>query len=150
MIPWLLAVMAVTLAMPSCSKEKAQITVHYSMSNSSGFDLRLQSSGMSAFDLPDGATKDFTDVTEGVDYNGSCSFATVFNEGASITVSYEGEEYRYDAWKGYRRYFLDAINYNVHKDAPREYTLRYNFESYEIMEYLQFLGVQVDGLLYGE
>ena len=129
------------LLMPSCSKQKADITVHYFLTNASDYDLRIRTSKSYVLDLPKQATEVFTDVTEGIDYHGSCSFKSVFEDGSILTISYNGEDYDYDMSQRTSWGFKDIRSYAVHKDAPREFTAKCTIGNGEIVEYLVDLGV---------
>lgn len=130
------------LLMASCSKQKADITVHYSLTNASDYDLRIRTSKSFTLNIPRQATERFTDVTEGIDYHGSCSFKSVF-EGDSciLTIAYNGGEYDYDISQRSSWGFKDIRSYVVHKVAPREYTAEFSIGNGEIVEYLVDLGV---------
>ena len=128
------------LLLPSCSKEKADITVHYYLTNASDYDLRIRTSKSITLDLPVQATGSITDVTEGIDYHGSCSFSSAFEEGCILTITYEDKEYDYDMTRSTWG-FKDIRSYKVHKDAPREFTAEYTIYSGEIVEHLVDLGV---------
>lgn len=128
------------LLLPSCSKEKADITVHYYLTNASDYDLRIRTSKSYTLDLPVQATGSFTDVTEGIDYHGSCSFGSAFEDGCILTITYEDKEYDYDMTRSTWG-FKDIRSYKVHKDAPREFTASYTIYSGEIVEHLVDLGV---------
>lgn len=145
-IALLLSFFALAVLFPSCSMQEADITVHYSISNESGFDLALKTSKGLSFGLPAGATFNFTDISEGIDYHGSCSFKTVFEDGGILTISYKEKEYDFDMMSGvfYSGSYIglkDARFYDVHKDAPREYSLEYTLNSDEIINALRYLRV---------
>ena len=129
------------LLLPSCSKEKADITVHYCLTNESDYDLRIQTSKSYVLDLPRQATGGFTDITQGIDYRGSCSFGSVFEKGCILTISYNDREFDYDMSRGFYWGFKDIRSYVVHKDAPREFTASYSIGNGEIVGYLVDLGV---------
>lgn len=129
------------LLLPSCSKEKAEITVHYYLTNASDYDLRIRTSKSYTLDLPRQATDSLTDVSEGVDYHGSCSFRSVFEEGSVLTISYKDEEYDYDMSRSRFWGFKDIRSYEVRKIAPREFTAKYSIGRREVVDYLVDLGV---------
>ena len=141
----LLPALALVVLLASCSKQEADITIHYNYINESGFDLKLKPAGGSSYDLPADVTLSFTDITGGVDYRGSCSFRNVFEGGGVLTIAYKDKEYDYDivhsydygAYVGIR----ETDRYKIHKDAPREYTLSYTFTPSEIVNVLNYLGV---------
>ena len=145
-IALLLSSFALAVLLPSCSMQEADITVHYSIGNDSGFDLALKTSKGLTFGLPAGSTFSFTDISEGIDYHGSCSFKTVFADSGILTISYKEKEYDFNMVSGFYYSGLyiglkDARFYNVHKDAPREYTLEYTLNSDEIICALRYLRV---------
>ena len=125
----------------SCSKERADITVHYHLTNVSDYDLRIQTSKSYVLDLPRQATSGFTDITEGIDYHGSCSFKSAFEDACILTIAYNDVGYDYDMSQRTSGGFKDIRSYIVHKDAPREYTAEYSIGNREIVEYLVDLGV---------
>jgi len=143
----LLAVLAIAPFLLSCSKQKADITLHYSFTNGSVFDLKLKTSDADSYDLPAGGTVTFTEITEGVDYHGSCSFKTAFQEGSVLTVLYKEKEYDYNIiaqgmyFSGAFIGIMDASLYDVRKIGPREYTLGFSFRNGEIVSVLRALGV---------
>ena len=142
----LLPFFALAVLLPSCSMQEADITVHYTIGNESGFDLALKTSKGLTFGMPAGSTFSFTDISEGIDYHGSCSFRTVFEDGGILMISYKDNEYAFDMTKGlyYSGAYIglkDARLYDVHKDAPREYTLEYIINSDEVINALRYLRV---------
>ena len=133
---------ALTLVFTSCSKQKAEITVHYLVSNESGFDLGIKTTKSYAFELPHGTTDGYTEIVEGIDYNGSCNFDPQIN--GIITISYREAKYDYEIARARVRGFLAYNGFQVHKDAPREYTVRLPLSKPEIADILIDLGVWVN------
>ena len=152
-IPFMVVRMPIVMALclgivffSSCGKQKATITVHYEITNSSGMDLKVSSSYRDFSILPNGKEA-FTDVQEGIEYYGSCSFENVFADGFSLTITYKGEEH---TLTGAERYSTldDLSSYSIKKIAPREYSVHYSFPMYEIFDCLGVMGVEVEERYY--
>ena len=126
----------------SCAKRKADITVHYEIHNSSGYDLKVETSSRS-LSIPTGGKESFTDVSGGWDYYGSCSFDNVFEPGYSLTITYEGEDYRCEYAHKYTN-LHNFSSFRISKDSPREYTVIYAFNHGEVVYCLSAMGVQVE------
>ncbi len=135
-------IMIVLLVASSCAKQKADITVHYQIQNSSGYDLKVETPSIS-LSIPTGGQDTFTDVSEGWDYYGSCSFDNVFEPGFSLTITYEGEDYKCEDARKYTSLHTFA-SFRIRKDSPREYTVIYSFHHGEIVYCLSVMGVQVE------
>ena len=135
-------IMIVLLVASSCVKQKADITVHYEIHNSSGYDLKVETSSRS-LTIPTGGQENFTDVSGGWDYYGSCSFDNVFEPGYSLTITYEGEDYKCQNAQKYTS-LHNFSSFRISKDSPREYTVIYTFNHGEVVYCLSAIGVQVE------
>ena len=142
-----LAILSVMVFIPSCAKKKADVTVHYEITNTSGIELKIESA-YRTFELPDGGTESFTDVSEGEDYYGSCWFENVFEPGYTLVVTYGGKDYRMDNPENFG-VGLDNFNrYNIDRTAPREFTAIYKFIRSDLTYFLYTQGVEIDDIYY--